>query len=152
MSTYQKHMAAIMSGEVTKSNVIGIRKGINAAYRAARGWSNSSTAPIWTAPDLNTLHNMLEARRPRVTGDLHETGKKLLRSSRYRKRWNEQQAAIIERLDHFKLIRFDCIGDYSVPVYEAVASTGQSFLFRNIPWQSAYHLGEESGPVIVGES
>jgi len=38
-----------------------------------------------------------------------------------------------------------------VPVYRAVSSSGGSFAFRNIPWQSAGSLGEEDGPRVVSE-
>lgn len=78
--------------------------------------------------------------------------RKLLRSPRYRKRWNERQRGIIERLDHFKLVRFDLVGGHAIPVYRAVATTGQSFLFRNVPWQTAYYSGEQSGPIDTGEN
>ena len=35
MSTFAKHLAAVKSGEITKSNVIGIRKAMNAYERKA---------------------------------------------------------------------------------------------------------------------
>jgi hypothetical protein len=152
-TAFQKHLAAIEAGEVTKTNVIGIRKAINHVERLRAGWSGnrSSVAPH----EADALEVALAQREPRVLGELHDSGLKLLRSPRWRKRWNERQAGIIERLDHFNLVRFDRIGANSVqaiPVYRAVATTGQSFLFRNIPWQSAYYAGEQSGPVDVGEN
>lgn len=151
MKTAERHMAAIQSGEVTKTNVIGIRKAVNHAARLRAGWSARSAVTI---PEANALETALEHHEPRVVGELHESGLAVLRSPRWRKRWNEKQAGIIERLDHFKLARFDRIGSrgaHAVPVYRAVDVTGQSFLFRNVPWQTAYYSGEESGPVVVEE-
>lgn len=155
MSTYKKHMAAIMAGTVTKSNVIGIRKAINARWRIDRNYSGSMTAPVWSRPDLNALERTLEAKEPRVDRTLHENGLAILRSPRWRSRFNEKQAGIIERLDCFRLVRFDRIGhegSHCVPVYRAQDVTGQSFLFRNIPWQSAVYGGMESGPTVVEEN
>lgn len=34
MGTFKKHMRAVQSGTITKSNVIGIRKALNAGSRA----------------------------------------------------------------------------------------------------------------------
>lgn len=48
MGTFQKHLAAVQSGTVAKSNVIGIRKAYNAGSRAADGLSNGITAPDWS--------------------------------------------------------------------------------------------------------
>lgn len=152
MKTAERHMAAIQSGEVTKTNVIGIRKAVNHAERLRAGFTGNRSAV--TIPEANALETALEHREPRVVGELHESGLVVLRSPRWRKRWNEKQAGIIERLDHFKLARFDRIGSrgaHAVPVYRAVDVTGQSFLFRNVPWQSAHYSGEESGPVVVEE-
>lgn len=151
--TFKKHLAVIQAGEVTKTNVIGIRKAINHVERLRAGWSGnrSSVAPH----EADALEVALAQREPRVLGELHDSGLKLLRSPRWRKRWNERQAGIIERLDHFNLVRFDRIGangGQAIPVYRAVATTGQSFLFRNIPWQTAYYAGEQSGPVDMGEN
>jgi hypothetical protein len=155
--TIKKHLAAIEAGQVTKSNVIGIRKALNAAERARYGYGNGATSPR-VDPQGNDTSELLRAIRrhePEVTGALHESGLKVLRSPRWRKRWTEREAAIIERLYRFSLVRFDFIGRdglHAVPVYRAIASTGQSFLFRNIPWQSALYMHEESGPVAVGEN
>jgi hypothetical protein len=153
-ATIAKHMAAIEAGEVTKSNVIGIKKAINAAERRAHGWSVGSTAPRATVGETLALRRRLMEREPRVLGELHESGAKILRSPRWRRRFNEAQLGVIERLDHFALAGFDRLGprgEYAVPVYRAKATTGQSFLFRNVPWQTADVLKIQSGPVVVGE-
>lgn len=44
MSTFAKHLAAIRSGEVAKSNVIGIRKAFNSFERTTRRLSTISGA------------------------------------------------------------------------------------------------------------
>jgi hypothetical protein len=149
VNTFQRHMAALQAGQVTKTNVIGLRKAIN----AHEIYNGRGTAVTFN--ELDALETQLSNRSPDVTGELHESGLKVLRSPRYAKRWSEAQRAIIDRLEKFQLVRFDRIGSnrrwQAVPVYRAVASTGQSFCFRNIPWQTAYYMGEESGPVAVEE-
>ena len=140
-----KHLDDIKAGTVTKTNVIGIRKAINADERRARGYSVSSTCAKLSSSDVAALERALADHEPRVTGELHDSGLKLLRSPRYRKRL-ESVADIIEHLDSFHLVAFDRIGQaglYSVPVYRA-RGAGRSFLFRNIAWQSG-----GDGPEIV---
>ena len=59
MGTFQKHLGAVQSGTVTKSNVIGIRKALNAGIRAADGLSNSYTAPDWSREQLTAIDEAL---------------------------------------------------------------------------------------------
>lgn len=139
------HLESIKAGTVTKSNVIGIRKAINAMERRAFGASVSSTAPKLTSRDVAAIERALADVEPIVTGELHDSGLKLLRSPRYRKRL-ESVRDIIENLESFRLVAYDRIGrsgTHSVPVYRATGG-GRSFLFRNIPWQSG-----GDGPEIV---
>lgn len=139
------HMAAIVSGAVTKTNVIGLRKILNADIRRSHGWSVSSTCPKYTHDEAVALERALLEHRPVVTGELHETGLTLLRSPRYKRRLAGVKP-IIDALDFFRLVGFDRIGrsdQYTVPVYEAHAGK-QFFTFRNIPWQS-----DGNGPEIV---
>lgn len=153
MGTFEKHLAAVKSGAVTKSNVIGIRKAFNEFGRD--NYSRSSTAPQWTLEQVNAMEHALERYKPRVTGKLHETGLTLLRSKRYTKRL-ALVANIIAEICYFELIRFDPINPDArvcnwVPVYAAVGKSGRRFAFRNIPWQSAFYCGLESGPTIEPE-
>jgi hypothetical protein len=145
----RRHLAAVQSGTVTKTNVIGIRKAINELERNA-----------WNPPELTDalfdLECAMQERRPRVAGELHESGLKVLRNPRYAKRWTDAQRAIINYpLLEFRLVRFDRVGSrgrYSIPVYQAIGDERMgSFTFRNIPWQTAYYLGEEDGPRVVSE-
>lgn len=144
LKSIARHLAAVNAGTVTKTNVIGIRKAINDMERGG-----------WPSDMIDAQFELEEAigwRCPTVTGGLHESGLKVLRNRRYAKRWNEREQGIIDRLDHFKLLRFDRVGNrgrYSVPVFLAVDATGQSFAFRNIPWQTAYYGGLDDGPRIV---
>jgi hypothetical protein len=153
MGTFEKHLAAVRAGEITKSNVIGIRKALNAYERKARRYSNGCTAPDWTGQEVNLIEHTIDLHKPLVTGELHTGGLALLRSPRYRKRL-EKVAGIIAALDHFRLVRFDYIGNsglHRTPVYQAIARDGRRFTFRNIPWQSAFAMGLESGPTIEPE-
>jgi hypothetical protein len=144
LKSIARHLAAVKAGTVTKTNVIGIRKAINAMERGD-----------FTGPETDAqfeLEQAIAESPPLVTGSLHESGLKVLRNPRYAKRWNDAQRAIINYpLLRFRLVRFDRIGQrQSVPVYRAIGDERMgSFTFRNIPWQSAYYLGEEDGPRVV---
>jgi hypothetical protein len=146
LKSIARHCAAVTAGTVTKTNVIGMRKAINDMERGH-----------WPSDMIDAqfeLEEALQQRQPVVAGELHESGLKVLRNRRYAKRWNEREQGIIDRLDHFKLLRFDRVGNggrYSVPVFKAVDATGQSFAFRNIPWQTAYYGRLDDGPRVVPE-
>lgn len=134
MSAIQNHMDALRSGMITKTNVIGMRKAINHVERVTHGWSgNRSNA---TPREVSLMLELLDKARPIVKGELHDSGLKLLRSPRYKKRMD---GAHVERIAYFRLIRFDMLGDrgqYATPVYQAIREDGSAFCFRNIPWQS----------------
>lgn len=140
------HMAAIQSGQITKTNVIGLRKILNANARRVRGYSVSSTCPKYTPAEVEALERALARRKPRVVGRLHETGLKLLQSKRYRKRL-APVAAIVAKLDSFRLVGFDMIDHdmHAIPIYEARAGR-KAFVFRNVPWQAG-----GNGPEIITE-
>lgn len=156
MSAMQKHLDAIASGTVTKTNVIGIRKAINHIERLNAGWSGNRSAA--TVDEVFAVEQALAEQRPRVGGELHDTGVKLLQSPRYRKRWQPWQSEAIAAIDHFRLVAYDRIGSrgqYSVPVYAVWAKippkgdaldggSYEAFRFRNIPWQSG-----GDGPEVV---
>jgi hypothetical protein len=141
----QRHRDAISAHQVTATNVIGIRKAINLVKRRANGWSVPKSAP--TDEDVEALEDALEHRKPRVVGELHETGLKLLRDPRYAKVFDSLERSIIEDATaHFHLIGFERIGrrgEYAVPVYRITGKNG-SFNFRNVPWQSG-----GKGPEVV---
>lgn len=131
------HLADITSGTVTKRNVIGLRKIVNADARRQRGYSVSSTCPKYTHDEVVALERALAKHEPHVTGELHASGIKLLQSPRYRKKLKDV-ASIVAKLDSFRLVSFYRHGHSdlnSVPVYRACAGR-KSFLFYNIPWQS----------------
>jgi len=148
MSPYQKHLAAIESGRVTRTNIIGLRKALNMDARRSAGWSIGVTAAKITSEELEHLLHLIATTHVIAHGDLHEAGLKVLRNKRHAKKWDATQAAIIEKFDHFRLVRFDWIGargEHCVPVYRAYGAGLQSFTFRNIPWQSG-----GKGPEIQG--
>lgn len=134
--TMQAHLDAIKRGAVTKSNVIGIRKAINSVERIRNGWSrNRSSAEL---ADVFAIEEALNTAPPTVTGELHDSGLKLLRDRRYRKRLANVLPVIEAEHVRFDLVRFDRIGkrgEYAIPVYRCIAFAG-AFTFRNIPWQS----------------
>lgn len=156
MNTFQKHFAAIEAGAITKANVIGIRRALNNASRIANGWSANRCAV--TPDQAYELEDTVTQRAPRVTGELHDGGLKVLRNKRYAKRWTPWQVDAIAAADHFRLVGFEYHGrrqEYATPVYELWAKIPakgdaldggvyQAFRFINIPWQSG-----GNGPEVV---
>ena len=145
--TLARHLEAVTSGKITKTNAIGIRKQLNAAWRNDRGYKyNQSTA---TGAQVQALLDALSIHHPTVTGELHNTGLKILRSPRYAKRLKPVSDIIWAEYIRFDLVRFDNIhrGPFA-PVYRVCGFNG-SFLFRNIAWQSAVAYGLPTGPEIL---
>lgn len=146
--TAARHLAAIRSGQITKSNIIGIRKILSQVWRIRRGpFGNRCNARF---ADADAIMQAIYNAHPTVTGELHTSGLAVLRNRRYAKRWTERQATIIAS-EH---IRFDLVDfidvqrGHFVPVYRIVTFAG-SFDFYNIPWQSATAYGLETGPQIT---
>lgn len=144
---YQAHMAAIVAGEITKSNVIGIRKLLNGANRRANGWTVGACTPLGTLDQAYALVEAIREHKPKVTGELHETGLTLLRNRRYHKRWSYTQQLEIDQCCGFRLVDFESFNNdaYHVPVYQVMTPTKAAFNFYNIPWQSG-----GNGPVVCG--
>lgn len=161
MNAAQRHLKAIAAGVVTKTNVIGIRKALAHVDRLRMGYSGNRSNV--TREEADAIEQALLESRPTVTGELVETGKRLLQSPRYAKRLADFAPALA-RIDHFRLIRFDRV-QYQrglgtlVPVYAVWAKvppcigpdpfppgvTYEVFVFRNVPWQSG-----GNGPEIQG--
>lgn len=145
-SAMARHMAAIASGNVTKTNVIGLRKACNHVGRLRQGWSGNRSHA--TADEVREAMAALERHKPMVRGELHASGVKLLTDRRYKKRL-EHVADRIATLHSFSLVGFH---EYAactfVPVYMAYSDRGY-FRFYNIPWQTAMACGIEGGPVIL---
>lgn len=142
----QRHIAAIQSGAVERTNVIGIRKALNADARVRVGFRTGPTSPKISDDALAELMFELDRTRPRVIGDLHHTGLKLLRDRRYAKRLADY-SDLIEWPSHFELWgwhSFGRWGTYHAPIYRLVGQNGGSFKFMNIPWQSG-----GNGPEII---
>lgn len=144
------HAAAIRAGVVTKTNVIGLRKALNSHEREVRGYSISSTAPRITKDErFELLNDLLPAFHPVVTGELHDSGVKLLQSPRYRKQL-APVAEIVADIDRFELVGFDYVGQYGLnttPVYRCHGRNGKAFNFTNLAWQSG-----GNGPVIMSNT
>lgn len=132
-TTMQGHIAAIRAGEVTKTNVIGLRKALNHAERLRRGLTGNRLSV--TPEETDAAIISIWEHKPRVTGVLHDTGLKVLRNPRYRKRLAHVRP-IIDALVEFRLVDFEEVGQgYFVPVYQARGADG-AFRFVNISWQS----------------
>lgn len=142
-----RHIAAIRAGEVTATNVIGLRKAFNALERERQIGRKVKGAPTFGEVDEATV--LMHEHAPRVTGELHDTGLKTLRNPRYAKRFDEFTRLMIEDYAlEFRLVGYSYLGrrgEYSLPVFKACSRHG-SFLFRNLSWQSG-----GDGPEIVGE-
>jgi hypothetical protein len=141
--SYEKHMAAIVSGEVTKTNIIGIRKALNANSRRERGYSIGRCSPQLTFEQCDELLSAIHKYQPRVVGELHDGGIAVLRNKRYAKQL-AAYAPLIATVVYFRLVDWQEWKDgYWTPVWEAV-SPDKSFHFVNVPWQSG-----GNGPEIV---
>jgi hypothetical protein len=149
--TAKRHMRAICGDAVTKSNVIGLRKILNAQARKDAGLSISRVAPAVTAKEVADLVRAMEERQPRVVGELHDSGVKLLRAAakRYRSRFTEETRAAMESVAYFRLIGFVAHSDLQfVPAYRVFSAAGPAregygegqprphFAFYNPSWQS----------------
>lgn len=150
MGTFEKHMRAVQSGRIDRANVIGIRKAFNAYEREAAGYGASRTSPKWTREEVTAMHSAIGQWPPYIKGELRDSGLKLLQSPRYAKRL-APVAAKIPWISAFRLARFDAIDPkelHWIPVYHAFDGGQLLFTFRNIPWQTAFVMGLESGPTI----
>lgn len=139
-----KHAKAIEAGEVTRSNVIGLKKAISADNRRRQGWSVSQTAPKLRGVELSKTLGRLTVVQPRVTGELVESGRKALADRRYRSRLKKAGALDIvdSGIAGFRLVDFWTEGDAGpYPVYEAQGCNGRAFAFYHVPWQAAAYLG-----------
>lgn len=141
-----RHLAAIESGNVTKTNVIGLRKACNHVAQLRKGWSGGRCAA--TPDEVGAAMVALERHKPFVRGELHASGIKLLTDRRYKKRL-ESVADRVAKLHSFSLVGFiEYAACNFAPVYVAFSEAGY-FRFYNIPWQAALVYGIEGGPVIV---
>lgn len=116
----EKHRRAVMSGHVTRTNVIGMHKAL-ADYEPA------------VSDDLaETGRRILQNKRYR---------------KRWTKAQRAVIASIDTfRLAGF----VDIGSGHYVPVYRACGANGDSFRYYVIPWQTADAFGLESGPIVLG--
>lgn len=146
--TAKKHLDAINSGMITKTNVVGIRKLLNSLWRQDRRYSTSCTSPKASFADAAEIVTAIYKMQPLVNFELAQSGLKLLRDKRHAKRLESVQS-IIDRIEKFQLIDFQEFrtdsGALHYPIYRAIALNGDGFDFYNIPWQSG-----GNGPVILG--
>jgi hypothetical protein len=148
MNAMQRHLADIESGNVTKTNVIGLRKALNHVTRLARGWSGNRCAA--TADEVRAALDALERHKPLVRGDLHASGVRLLTDKRYRKRL-EPVADKVAALHGFRLVGYQETADCQhAAIFEAVGTAG-AFRFYSIPWQTALYSDLDGGPHILTE-
>lgn len=149
MNAMQRHLAAIESGNVTKTNVIGLRKALNHVSRLQSGWSGNRCAA--TFEEVDSAMAALAKHKPIVRGELHASGVKLLTDKRYRKRL-EPVADKVAALQGFSLVGFEEVErNKFAPVYMAWGNAG-TFRFYSIPWQTALYSGLEGGPHVLPES
>jgi hypothetical protein len=143
MSAFQKHLDAIRSGKVEKTNVIGLRKALNSMERASRGLSPDRTTPL-SAHEYGVLCDALTDNKPRVIGEMHKTGLKLLQSKRYRRQL-ESVSEIVSEIVSFHLVGFDIDeSGHATPVFRAKGKSGKSFPYICRSWQAG-----GNGPEIV---
>lgn len=132
--TAQKHLDAITSGNVTSTNVIGVRKILNHVARIERGWPGNrcNASPADADAILAAIHH----HAPIVRGDLHASGVRLVTNKRYARQLTNV-ADKIAALQGFRLVDYIAPGKgyHCYPVYQAWGNAG-SFTFYCVPWQS----------------
>lgn len=153
----KKHIDQIRNKRmVTESNIIGIKKALNAFSRMEPGFSVSCTAPKVTADDVTMIFDVMGSHRPKVNGALFEKGKKYL--FKYYKTakgtirancpFSASQQAILDDLKEFRLVSFETISsgyiNHHYPIYAAIDSKGNRFYYYAIPWQSG-----GNGPIFL---
>lgn len=146
---FEVHLAALSLGEITKTNVTGLRRAFMADARRHSGRSVSSTAPKATEKQLERAQELIVKRKPAVIGTLHESGLAVIRSKRNRRALADV-AEIATDVVKFRLVDFEMRGrwgDYFVPIYRAETSDGRHFDFVNVPWQSG-----GNGPEVLSVS
>jgi hypothetical protein len=145
LSALARHMATIRTGEITKTEVIGIRKAFNQyELEIAR-----REKPSFPYKDLERCLELLAEVRPMVKGDLHESGKDMLQRKRYAKQL-ANVAEIVADISHFRLVGYEQRGQHvlkAFPVYRCYDHKGKSFPFYVVPWQSG-----GNGPVIASSN
>ncbi len=77
-ATLKKHLEAIKSGTITKTNIIGLRKAFNTNARLIRGYSCSITSPRVTINDVAEINQAIALNEPRVSRELDASGRKVL--------------------------------------------------------------------------
>lgn len=134
----KRHADSIRSGKIDRSNVIGLRKALNAYERRLRGYSVSRTQTIMSDAERQEFESLLASVRPSVSLQLYESGFVMLKNPRYRKQL-ASVADTIADLQDIKLVGFyrhnGRMLNYT-PVYRACDSKGKSFAFYCVPWQS----------------
>ena len=99
----QRHLDAIKAGQVTATNVIGIRMGANHVARLREGWAgNRSNA---TPAEVEAVFSALAEHEPLVRGDLHASGVRIVYSKRWAKRFGPVETEVIRTLHGFRLVR-----------------------------------------------
>lgn len=132
--TFAKHMAAIQSGTITGSTIIGLRKAFNAD--AQRPY-NGRTSPDIGPAHIEAYYQAIITHKPHVAGDWLQSGIDQLQSKRYRSRWNPRQAAIIADIAAIRLIDIDWIdAQHCHMIYQAIGTNGDKLIYSTIPWQS----------------
>lgn len=121
----ERHIAAIESGTVTRTNIIGIRKLYNKAQRNGGPWH-----------DIDRLQSAIERHEPMVTGEWLQSGLAVLRNKRYARRWTDAQQRIIDTATAIRLVDMIPCGHWQyTPAYRVESPNGH-FHYSNTPWQS----------------
>ena len=131
----QDHIKAILSGNIAKSNVIGIRKILNSEWRQSKGYSVSVTSPKFSREEFAQLGEALERVQPVISGPFHDSGIALLSSKRNRRQTEEFAADIESGILKFRLFDWVEFGGSHYPVFMVETRKG-NFRFYNVPWQS----------------
>jgi hypothetical protein len=76
--TLKKHLDAIKSGSVTKTNIIGLRKAFNTNARFTRRIECGRTSPHVAPDDIAEIRRAITMHEPRVSRDLDASGPQII--------------------------------------------------------------------------
>jgi hypothetical protein len=145
MKTFNRHMMAIANKQIERTNIIGMRKMINASLRADQGLSNPRRSTVVPMSYIDSLYRAIYHNCPIVLGELHDSGVKLLQDRRYKSRWTPSQQFTIDRIAKFRLVDWYNVDRFHVvPIFRVIGFDGVPFDFYNVSWQSG-----GNGPKVV---
>lgn len=136
--TFEKHIFALSSGNVSEAIIRGIKKGLNEGARDLDGLSANVCAYDYGQSDAIKID--VQVHTPIIADERQITkGLEWLRDKRRNRHLTPEQQGVLEDFHRFRLVGFRIpVGrryDH-LPVYQVEASDGRHFNYMATPWQT----------------